>query len=161
GGDPRAQPDRAFAAGRGRLTHLLGRLQDAGGHARGGARRDDDLRLLCADAPSRPCARAEAHPGGTAGNVALLFSAIFLVVGGLLLAYWAMSRRRPALSVRLARAEGAAPTHSSGLPDIAELPRPAWLQGLLARYERDLRQVGHGKTLQRLGFEKLLLAAAV
>lgn len=94
-------------------------------------------------------------------NVTLLFSSICLVVGGLLLAHWALSRRRPALSVRLARAEGVAPEHGGGLLDAAELPRPEWLEGLIARYERDLRQVGDGKTLQRFLFEKLLLAVAV
>jgi tight adherence protein C len=94
-------------------------------------------------------------------NVVLLLSSACLVVGGLLLAHWALSRRRPALSVRLARAEGAAPIPRGGRLDMTELPRPAWLEDLLARYEQDLRRAGEGKTLRRLLFEKLLLAAAV
>ena len=94
-------------------------------------------------------------------NVVLLLSSACLVVGGLLLAHWALSRRRPALSVRLARAEGAAPMPHGGRLDMTELPRPAWLEDLLARYEQDLRRAGEGKTLRRFLFEKLLLAAAV
>ena len=94
-------------------------------------------------------------------NVALLLSSLSLVVGGLLIAHWALSRRRPALDVRLARAEGLAPTHPSGILDTSDLQRPDWLERLLARYERDLRLTGEEKTLRRFGQEKLLAAIVV
>ena len=72
-------------------------------------------------------------------NAALLLSSACLVAGGLLLAY-AYAFRRPALAVRLARAEGL----STGR--VADrglgLETPAWLSGLRASYERDLRQAG-------------------
>jgi tight adherence protein C len=93
-------------------------------------------------------------------NVALLFSSICLVAGGLLLAGWALSRRRPALGVRLARAEGLLPTRNDRF-DVSELPRPAWLEELLARYERELHLVGDGKTLSSFAREKLLSTVAV
>jgi tight adherence protein C len=93
-------------------------------------------------------------------NGGLLLSSLCLVVGGLLLGQWALSRRRPALSVRLDRAQGLAPARAGPL-DGAQLPRPTWLEDLLARYERDLSRAGEGKTLGRFGFEKALLALAV
>lgn len=94
-------------------------------------------------------------------NVVLLFSSVCLVVGGLLLAQWALSRRRPVLSVRLARAEGLLPERGEGLIGVNELPRPAWLDDLLTRYERDLRLVGEGKTLRDFEREKLLATITV
>jgi tight adherence protein C len=94
-------------------------------------------------------------------NAGLLLSSVCLVVGGLLLGQWALSRRRPTLNVRVARAHGLAPTVSSGPLDMTRVEKPAWLEGLVARYERELRQAGEGKTLQRFAFEKGLLAVAV
>lgn len=94
-------------------------------------------------------------------NVALLFSSVCFVVGGLLLAQWALSRRHPALSARLARAEGLIPTRGHDLLDSSELPMPAWLEELLARYERELHLVGNGKTLSSFAREKLLATVAV
>ena len=41
-------------------------------------------------------------------NALLALSTVFLLAGGLLLAHFYFGRRRPALSVRLARAQGAA-----------------------------------------------------
>jgi tight adherence protein C len=93
-------------------------------------------------------------------NVALVFSSVCLVAGGLLLAQWALSRRRPALDVRLARAEGLLPTRDDRL-DLNELPKPVWLDELLARYERELHLVGEGKTLSSFTREKLLATVAV
>jgi tight adherence protein C len=94
-------------------------------------------------------------------NVALLFSSVCFVVGGLLLAQWALSRRYPALSARLARAEGLTPARGNDLIDPSELPMPAWLEGVLARYEGELRLVGDGKTLSSFVREKLLATVAV
>jgi Flp pilus assembly protein TadB len=93
-------------------------------------------------------------------NAGLAFSSACLVAGGLLLAHWALSRRRPALSTRLARAEGIAPT-TTGTVRASEVSAPDWLQGLLARYELDLRLVGDGTTLRRFLREKLLAAVIV
>lgn len=94
-------------------------------------------------------------------NAGLLLSSVCLVVGGLLLGQWAFSRRRPALSVRVDRAQGLDPRVLRGRLDMGRVEKPAWLEILIARYERELRQAGDGKTLQRFAFEKGLLAVAV
>jgi tight adherence protein C len=92
-------------------------------------------------------------------NGLLLFSSVCLVIGGLLVAHWLISRRRPALSVRLARAEGIAGASRAGIGSVAAgLRVPAVLEGLIASYRRDLRQAGEGKTLERLVYEKALVA---
>jgi tight adherence protein C len=94
-------------------------------------------------------------------NAGLLFSSVCLVVGGLLLGQWALSRRRPALSVRLARAQGLVPKPSTRTLDLGTVEKPAWVEAVLGRHERELRQAGEGKTLGRFAFEKALLAVAV
>jgi tight adherence protein C len=94
-------------------------------------------------------------------NAALVLSSLCLVAGGLLLAHWILSSRRPALTARLARAEGSEQT-TAGAPRLAESATvPLWLTGIVAGYERDLRRAGEGKTLGRLFAEKALLAVAV
>jgi tight adherence protein C len=91
-------------------------------------------------------------------NGTLLLSSLALVAGGLLLSYHALSRRRPSLAVRLARAEGRpAPVAVAG-PGPAALP--AWLVRLREHYEGELRRAGGEKTLRRLLAEKALLAFA-
>jgi tight adherence protein C len=94
-------------------------------------------------------------------NAGLVLSSLCLLVGGLLLAYWALSSRRPALVARLARAEGAGRPLSGGVHRPAPVPAPAWLEALVAGYRRDLRRAGEGKTLGRFFAEKALLAVAV
>jgi len=94
-------------------------------------------------------------------NAALVLSSVCLVAGGLLLARWILSSRRPALMARLARAEGSERT-TVGAPGLAESATvPPWLTGIVAGYERDLRRAGEGKTLERFFAEKALLAVAV
>jgi tight adherence protein C len=94
-------------------------------------------------------------------NAALVLSSLCLVVGGLLLAHWVLSSRRPALTTRLARAEGADQPAPGTLRLHVPVTAPAWLAGILGGYERDLRRAGDGKTLGRLLGEKALLAVAV
>ena len=88
----------------------------------------------------------------------LLLSSACLVAGGLLLAY-AYAYRRPALAVRLARAEGVRTDTVAG--HWLGLETPAWLSGVRASYERDLRQAGGRKTLARFLAHKALVALAV
>jgi tight adherence protein C len=90
-------------------------------------------------------------------NGALFLSSACLVAGGLLLAYAHAFRRLP-LAARLARAEGIASTRESGRALVLE--PPAWLAGLRAGYERDLRQAGGRKTLARFLAHKLLVGLA-
>ena len=91
-------------------------------------------------------------------NAVLLFASACLVAGGLVLAY-AYAVRRPALAVRLARAEGA----EAGRPGerALTLELPSWLSALRASYERQLRQAGDRKTLGRFLGHKLLVALAL
>ncbi len=91
-------------------------------------------------------------------NAVLLLSSASLVAGGLLLTY-AYAFRRPALSARFARAEGAQASRLDGRGLGLELP--PWLSGLRASYERDLRQAGGRKALGRFLAEKALVAAAL
>ncbi len=93
-------------------------------------------------------------------NAVLLLSSACLVAGGLLLAY-AYAFRRPALAVRLARAEGLSTGRVAACGLGLGLETPAWLSGLRASYERDLRQVGGRKTLARFLAHKALVALAV
>ncbi len=92
-------------------------------------------------------------------NALLALSTFCLLTGGLLLAHFYFGRRRPALSVRLARAQGAAVAGwSQGWPFRVE--PPAALARVLESYRRDLRRAGSGKTLPRFLAEKALLAVA-
>src|SRR5207247_481071 len=114
--------DRAAAARRGRLARLPGCLPDCWGIGRGRDRSAPDIRLLPADAPTwaRPGAAAD---GGAPVNGLLVLSTLSLLAGGLLLAHFYFGRRRPALSVRLARAQGAAVDGwSQGWPFSIEPP---------------------------------------
>jgi len=88
----------------------------------------------------------------------LLLSSACLVAGGLLLAY-AYAYRRPAFAVRLARAEGVRTDTVAGRG--LGLETPAWLSGVRASYERDLRRAGGRKTLARFLAHKGLVAVAV
>jgi tight adherence protein C len=90
-------------------------------------------------------------------NGVLFLSSACLVAGGLLLVY-AHAFRRPPLAARLARAEGVPSIRPSGR--VLVLEPPAWLAGLRALYERDLRQAGGRKTLARFLAHKLLVALA-
>lgn len=91
-------------------------------------------------------------------NGVLLLSSACLVAGGLVLAY-AYAYRRPALAVRLARAEGVSAGRSED--HVLGLDPPAWLSGLRASYERDLRQAGGRKTLGRFLGHKALVALSL
>src|SRR5207302_5728725 len=68
-------------------------------------------------------------------------------------------RRRPALSVRLARAQGTVTGGWSQARAFGIEP-PAALARVLEAYARDLRRAGGGKTLARFLAEKGLLAVA-
>lgn len=90
-------------------------------------------------------------------NGTLALSSAALIAGGLLLAYHALARRRPSLSVRLAHAGGRVPYGSAtGAPAAA----PAWLTAIGDHYARELRRAGGRKSLRRLLGEKALLAFA-
>jgi tight adherence protein C len=91
-------------------------------------------------------------------NGTLLLSSLALVAGGLLLTYHALSRRRPSLAVRLARAEGRATAGS--LRANGQIAPPPWLLRIASYYGRELRRSGEHKTLRRLAAEKALLAFA-
>jgi tight adherence protein C len=94
-------------------------------------------------------------------NAALALSSLCLVAGGLLLAHWILSSRRPALMARLARAEGSNQPSADALRLRESVTVPGWLAGAVRRYERDLRRAGEGKTLGRFFGEKALLAVAI
>jgi tight adherence protein C len=91
-------------------------------------------------------------------NGLLVLSTLCLLAGGLLLANLYLGRRRPALAVRLARAQGAA---VAARPPVLGLEPPAVLERLLESYRRDLRRAGSDKTLARFLGEKALLAVAI
>ena len=92
-------------------------------------------------------------------NGTLAFASLCLVTGGLLVGYSVVSSRRPALTTRLSRAEGAGATRRVErlLGDGATAP--GWLAYVLAAYERDLRRAG-GKTMRRFLAEKAAMAFA-
>jgi len=95
-------------------------------------------------------------------NVALVLSSLCLVAGGLLICVHVLSRRRPSLSVRLARAQGALPAASPGLVGAGVSdPLRAWGERVRDSYERWLRRAGRHETVQALLGKKLLLAFAV
>jgi Flp pilus assembly protein TadB len=91
-------------------------------------------------------------------NGSLALSSLALVAGGILLVYHALARRRPSLSVRLARAGGRATGGS--LPGSIPVAPPAWLTRVRNHYICQLRRAGEQKSLRRLLAEKALLAFA-
>jgi tight adherence protein C len=98
-------------------------------------------------------------------NVVLLLSSLCLIAGGLLLVVHALSRRRPSLKVRLARAEGQLPPAGAvdGLAGGVGVPES--LRDLADRvhvgYEERLRRAGCSETVRDLLLKKLLLTIAV
>ena len=92
-------------------------------------------------------------------NLLLALSSVCLVAGGLLLAHAYLAARRPALAVRLARAEGRAATRAPR-PRSFDAEPPAWLASVQETYERELRRAGGAKTLRRFLGEKALVAVA-
>ena len=96
-------------------------------------------------------------------NTALLFCSLCLIVGGLLLCQYVLSRRRPALSARLAAAEGARQlVNGAGLLG-GSLPEPvgAWVEGVRSSYESRLRRAGNSDSVALFFAKKALLAFAV
>lgn len=96
-------------------------------------------------------------------NGALLFCSLCLVIGGLLLCEHVLSRRRPALSTRLATAQGARQlVQGAGLVG-GSLPEPArvWTEEVRAGYERRLHRAGNGDSVGLFFAKKALLAFAV
>ena len=93
-------------------------------------------------------------------NGTLVLSSLALVAGGLLLMYHALTRRRPSLSIRLARVD----TRRSAGDAIASLPQPlavpGWFTRITAYYARELRRAGDRKSLRLLLAHKALLAFA-
>ncbi len=96
-------------------------------------------------------------------NVALLLSSLCLVAGGLLLVVHVLSRRRPSLPVRLARAQGELPSVAVGGVAGAGLPEGLREYGerVLAGYEGRLHRAGRSETASQLIGKKLLLMVAV
>jgi len=96
-------------------------------------------------------------------NTALLFSSLCLVVGGLLLCEYVLSRRRPALSTRLAAAQGARQlVHGAGNLS-GSLPEPvrAWIEKVSASYDARLHRAGNKDSVGLFFAKKALLAFAV
>ena len=92
-------------------------------------------------------------------NGTLALSSFALVAGGLLLVHHALLRRRPSLSVRLARVGGRVGGGDAFAAD-APVAVPAWLARLHDHYARELRRAGEQKSVGRLLGEKLLLGFA-
>jgi len=96
-------------------------------------------------------------------NGALLFSSLCLVVGGLLLCEYVLSRRRPALSARLATAQGARQRLQGAGHLSGSLPEPvrAWIEKVNASYEDRLHSAGNKDSVGLFFAKKALLAFAV
>jgi pilus assembly protein TadC len=96
-------------------------------------------------------------------SAALLFCSACLILGGLLLCEHVLSRRRPALAARLARARGARTVAQGAGFGGASVPEPvhAWSQRLRAGYESRLRKAGKDEAPGLFFAKKLLLAFAV
>ncbi len=97
-------------------------------------------------------------------NGTLALCSICLVVGGLLLYAHTLSRRRPSLAVRMARARGEHPaTLGQENPLAASLPESVgvWSERIRAIYEGWLSQAGRSETPRQFFLKKLLLAFAV
>jgi len=96
-------------------------------------------------------------------NATLALCSLCLVVGGLLLRTHALSRRRPSLAVRLARARGEEltigqeSTLAAGVPEAVRV----WVERVSAFYEGWLRRAGRRETPGQFLLKKLLLAFAV
>ncbi len=94
-------------------------------------------------------------------NGTLLFSSLCLIVGGLLLCEHVLSRRRPALSARLARAQGVRHLgQASGGSVAGSVPEPvrAWSERVRASYEHRLRRAGNGDSVGLFFVKKVLFA---
>lgn len=95
-------------------------------------------------------------------NAGLVLSSLCLVIGGLLLVSYVLSRRRPSLSVRIARARGELhEDHEGGLSVGLPDPVLAWTDRASSYYTELLRRSGRRETLRELWGKKLLLAFAV
>ncbi len=92
---------------------------------------------------------------------ALAFFSLCFVVGGLLVCEHALSRRRPALAARLARAQGARQVTNrfavGGVPETVI----AWSERMRASYATRLRKAGKTESAGLFVTKKLLLAFAV
>jgi Flp pilus assembly protein TadB len=93
-------------------------------------------------------------------NGTLVLSSLALVAGGLLLTYHALAKRRPSLSVRLARIDSRRNAGSTIAANPPPLALPYWLTGIGAYYARELRHAGGRKSLRLLLAHKALLALA-
>jgi tight adherence protein C len=93
-------------------------------------------------------------------NAALLFCSVCLVAGGLLLCEHVLSRRRPALAARLARAHGIREATLGAATGIPE-PVRAWTARACVSYARQLRRAGKSEAAEQFLVKKLLLAFAV
>src|SRR5580704_623409 len=96
-------------------------------------------------------------------NGTLLLSSLCLVVGGLLLCEYVLSRRRPALSARLATAQGARQLVRGAGHISGSVPAPvrAWIENVSASYEGRLRRAGNKDSVGLFFAKKALLAFAV
>jgi tight adherence protein C len=96
-------------------------------------------------------------------NAALLLFSVCLVVGGLLVCEHVLSRRRPALAARLARAQGARQVAQSVSVVSGSIPEPvrALSERVRVRYERWLQNAGKSETVGLFFAKKALLAFAV
>jgi tight adherence protein C len=92
-------------------------------------------------------------------NGTLALSSLGLVAGGLLLVYHTLARRRPSLSMRLARVGGRVSSGGEFAVRVSPVA-PAWLSRLRDHYSRELRRAGEQKSLRHLLAEKLLLGFA-
>ncbi len=96
-------------------------------------------------------------------NGALLFCSLCLIVGGLLLCEYVLSRRRPALSARLSAAQGTRQLAQGAAVVSGSLPEPvrAWTDGVRASYESRLRRAGNNDSAGLFFVKKALIAFAV
>jgi Flp pilus assembly protein TadB len=92
-------------------------------------------------------------------NGTLALSSVAFVAGALLLAYHVLAERRPALSIRLARADGR--TLTSRLSGLEGAQLPHWLVALGEHYAEQLRRAGQQKTVRRFMRDKALVGLAL
>jgi Flp pilus assembly protein TadB len=95
-------------------------------------------------------------------STALLFSSVCLVAGGLLVAVHVLSRRRPSLQARLARAEGQLSAAKTGVL-VGEVPEPLYAWGARVRkvYEEQLRIAGRSEATSQFLLKKVVLTVGV